>query len=347
MRQYFYTSLLVAVLLPLVSSAEDLNAGFVRGLWYGSETVVASEPTRIYVALRNNTDHDLTGTVRFSDNGSRIGVSYVNALPGRLVEAWVDWTPSYGEHSITATLSDVRIYEIGQAPETGDVEDTIAQDTIFVDYDTDNDGVLNQKDEDDDNDMVSDVDEVKRGTDPLKANPIPKKEDDAKDTNSETKNDTTDKETIGELPRNTASAKEPEGLEQYVPNPTVHDALSSVTDTINDTRASLDTYRQKRTDAIIEYFDEPSASTSLEDRVSTIIDEGATITRSHIDQKDSFITSVIEGMKALVRGFYSLILWISSNALAHPALLELVLLIFLIYMVYRTARKFGRRRNNQ
>jgi hypothetical protein len=326
-------------LLPAFSHAEELNAGFVEGLWYGSETVIAGEPTRIYIALRNNTENDLTGTVRFSDNGNRIGVSYVSALPGRLVEAWVDWKPLYGEHTITATLSDVRVYEIGQTPETGEIEDPIAQGTIFVDYDTDKDGVPNKTDTDDDNDTVSDADEETRGTDPLKANPIAKDEDDDSETNEKEKNETdVDTKKSPEKPTR-QSGPGPRGLEQYVPQETVQNVVETVTDTINETKTSLDAYREKRTD-IVRGFMDGSNTTTINDNGS------ATITRTRIESEESFLTAVIEGGKAFVSGVYSFILWILSNTLAHPALLELALLLFIIILIYRTARRFGRRRKN-
>lgn len=327
------------LLLPAFSHAEELNAGFVQGLWYGNENIVASEPTRIYVALRNNTENDLTGTIRFSDNGSRIGVSYVSALPGRLVEGWVDWTPRYGEHTITATLSDVRVYEIGQSPETGEVEDTIAQDTIFVDYDTDKDGIPNKTDTDDDNDSVSDVDEEARNTDPLKADPR------EKDTSKETQ--ITEPKTT-ETIRNAPKAKdEPgaysgparSGLEQYVPNTTVKNAVETLTDTINETKTSLDDYREKRADAVKGYFDGSNATTSD-------TNGNATITRTRIESEESFFTSLTHGGKALIGGIYSFSLWILSKALAHPALLELILLLLIILFIYRTARRYGRRNTN-
>ncbi len=341
MHRIVFALLLNLIFLPAFSHAEELNAGFVQGLWYGSETVIANEPTRIYVALRNNTQNDLTGTVRFSDNGTRIGVSYVSALPGRLVEAWVDWKPQYGEHTITATLSDVRVYEIGQTPETGEVEDTIAQDTLYVDFDTDKDGIPNKTDTDDDNDTVSDKDEEARKTDPLKADPIAKDEDDDSKTEREEESERNEetKKTRDE-PEN-QSGPGPLGLERYVPNPTVKNAFETVTDTINKAKTSVDEYRDTRNDVLRGYFDGSKATSSTPGS-----DLGATITRTKIENEESFFTAVIEGGKAFVSGVYSFLLWILSKALTYPAILELLLLLFIILFVYRTARKLGRRRGS-
>ncbi len=112
------TLLLISILIgfsPLFAHGEELNAGFVQGIWYAHNPVIAEVPNRIYVAFRNSTEHDLTGTVRFADNGLRIGSTEISALPGRLVEAWIDWKPRHGDHKITATLSDVEIHAIGGA----------------------------------------------------------------------------------------------------------------------------------------------------------------------------------------------------------------------------------------
>lgn len=345
MHRTLFALLVAFFLLPVFSHAEELNAGFVQGLWYGSENIIAGEPTRIYVALRNNTDNDLTGTVRFSDNGNRIGVSYVSALPGRLVEAWVDWKPQYGEHTVTATLSDVRVFEIGQTPETGEIEDTIAQDTVFVDYDTDKDGLPNETDTDDDNDTVSDTDENTRGTNPLIANPIEKKDGETVTTEKEeTEVEKSETKTVNESGQEN-SLPRPTGLEQYVPNQTVKKTFETITDTITETRESLDDYRQKRTDGVKQYFaNESGESTTSRANGDTDTNTTATITRSRIESEGSFLTAIVDGGKALVSGVFSFILWALSNALAYPALLELALLLFIILMIYRTARRFGRRR---
>jgi hypothetical protein len=337
--------LLLTLLIPLtVVRGAELNAGFVQGLWYGSEDIIANEPTRIYVALRNNTDHDLTGTVRFNDNGTRIGIAYVNALPGRIVEAWVDWTPQYGEHIITASLSDVRVHTIGETPETGEVENTIAEDTVFVDYDTDADGTPNEKDTDDDNDGVSDVDENTRGTNPLKAD---KKSEESTDATKEERAETEDASDDTPLKESTTDTLPTppvrSGLEQYVPEGTAKNIVTNLTETIDEKRNELDTYRNERNDAIKEYFKEQKETV---EETTTLPDGTATITRKQIQKEESFFESAVRGGKALISGFYSLILWMTSRALAHPAVLELLLLLFIVYITYRTARRLGRRRTN-
>ena len=103
MLKYILLSLL---LFPVTVVAQSQNAGFVEGLWYSKMPFFAGEEVRVYAALRNNTGSDLSGTVRFTDNTITIGEKPVEALDGRLVETWIDWTPSSGNHQVRVVLVD-------------------------------------------------------------------------------------------------------------------------------------------------------------------------------------------------------------------------------------------------
>lgn len=347
--------LALSFLTPSVTNAEELNAGFVQGIWYSTPTVFADTPVRIYVALRNNTDRDLTGTVRFNDNGKRVGTAYVSALPGRIVEAWADWTPSYGEHTINASLFDVKLHTLGERSELVEVESTLAEDIITVDYDTDKDGIGNKEDSDDDNDTISDTDEATQGTNPLvfdKPKTSTYTESDAgstveKNNLEQEKNDADRTATDA-----TANSTTREGLEKYTGDGVVDDLLSNVTEKVTGTKESLDAYRAKREVAIDTYFDSTSQTASqtpetLQDAISSASSSDyATITRSRIEKDGGFIRAVWDSARALVGGFYTLLLWALSGFLAHPALVQLILLVGILYIVYRTARKFGRRQGS-
>ncbi len=333
---------LAFLLFPSFVLGAELNAGFVQGLWYGSESVIAHTPTRIYVALRNTTGHDLTGTVRFTDNGKPAGTALVNALPGRIVEAWIDWTPSYGEHTIIASLSDVRINPIGADPETADVENKITEGKVFADYDTDTDGIPNEQDEDDDNDGVRDVDEITEGTNPLVSEPQENKNSEKEKNEKETGNNSDSKErdeNEGEVRGAETSSRE--GLEQYLGDGQTETAVASFTEVIHETKSNLDAYRNERNDAVKEYFKE---QTIIVEEPTTTSDGTATITRRLIEKEESFLESAVRGGKAILASLYTFVLWFTSQTLSHPALVELLLLLLIIYLVYRTARRLGRRR---
>ncbi len=331
-----------------VTHAADLNAGFVEGVWFGTDAIVAGTPTRMYVAFRNTTERDLTGTITFTDNGASIGSSDVRALQGRIVEAWVDWKPSYGKHEIVASLTHIRTYPIGGTPETGTTEKTTLTHALFVDRDTDGDGILNEVDSDDDNDTVRDTAEVKNGTDPLVFNE-PKKEEPTPDKNAEKDTSSARAASVRSTPSDEEvrgiSISRREGLEQYVPENTAHTLLETVTATIGETKGTLDAYREQRHDALKSYFGRPDEKENTSQGTSSTSGIG-TITRSELPEKESFLKSVLNAGKALLSTLYTFVLWITSQALAYPALVELGTLLLLLYIIYRIARRLGRRKQN-
>lgn len=324
----------IFIFIPLFSFASEPNAGFVQGLWYSSEPVFVGVPTRIYVAVRNNTEHDLTGTVRFMDNGTRIGSSEISALSGRLVEAWVDWTPTDGEHNITAVVTDAKLHVIGSEAESIDVAGVTAEDSVVVDFDTDDDGVGNITDTDDDDDGILDTDEKARGSNPLIPNPAsqeptPKVDEVVKEVLTEPVDEQTGDE---------------DGLEKYVSDGLADSLLGNATDKIEDAQESLDAYREKRNEILASKKDttpivqDASQETALGTYTST-----ATITRTQLEPKDSLLNSFVTSVASLLSLIWTFVLWVTSQGLSHPALLEVILLVGIVYMIYRIARRLGRR----
>ena len=334
MKRQIILFLSILFLFPFSTYANEVNAGFVQGIWYSSETVFAGVPTRIYIAFRNNTPHDLTGTIRFTDNEKRIGSSDISALSGRLVEAWVDWTPTHGTHNISASLSDATLHIIGGGTQPIDITDILASDALIIDTDTDKDGTGHATDTDDDGDDVSDEDEKARGSDPLVKNPtavIAEKatvlaEDEQRETNESEETEEKDSE---------------RGLEQYMDAGTTDALLSNVTKKVEIAKESIDEYREKRT---AELTPKETVTESSETPLGTYT-ENATITRSKIETKNSLLSSFISGVAALLQKIWTFILWLTSNALAYPALIELGILVGILYVIYRIARSIGRRPN--
>lgn len=333
MRNLVIGFLFSLLFFPSLSHAEPVNIGFVQGLWYSEEPVFVGVPTRVYVAFRNNTPHDLTGTVRFTDNGTRIGSSYVNVLSGRIAEAWVDWTPTPGDHNIAVSLGDAELHVIGKNPEPVDIAGIVTEDAITVDHDTDGDRIGNLLDEDDDNDGVTDEDEKSRGTNPLVANPKPSTEDAA------------EPEEVPEAPKKVAvetPREDAEGLEKYLPDGNGAEFVETVTDKVRDTKKSLDAYREERNAELYKKEDIPE--TPLIQTLGTST-ENATITRTQIEPERGVVESLLSGISVLLKNIYTFILWMLSGTLAHPALVELLLLLGILYAIYRFARRVGRRPN--
>ncbi len=322
--------------IPLGVHAEETNAGFVQGLWYSAEPVFAGVPTRIYVAVRNNTGHDLTGTVRFTDNGKRIGSFEVSALEGRLVEAWVDWTPTFGEHVVTATVSDATLHVIGGDTEAIDIAGITASDTLTVDYDTDRDGVGNTEDTDDDNDTVTDDEETERGSNPLVTNPKAVSEDTA------TQEDDVAVLTEDARAHTSTPTSSDEGLERYVENEVVDTLLGNATEKIERAKTALDTYRTERDETLSQITSPTDAENPPEMKLGTLT-EHATITRTQIGTDTGLLGSFVAGVATLLSSLWTLVLFSTSKILSHPAILEALLLVGILFFFYRVARRFGRR----
>lgn len=322
-------------LLPAHCFAES-NTGFVQGIWYSQSPVFDGVPTRIYVAVRNNTAHDLTGTVRFSDNGKRIGSSEISALSGRLVEAWVDWNPLYGSHTISAQISDATLHIIGGKTEQIDITGIVVDDTISVDYDTDGDGIGNTEDADDDNDGISDEDEYARGSNPFVTNPVVIES--VADSNS-----SSEKQKIQENSPLRPSTTISQGLEQYVTDGSAHTFLSSATEKIEQIKKTVDVYREERSTASPQGGEAVEPASEKTDISTSPSSNNATITRTQINPEKGFFTQFVAGIGSLLSALWTLSLYIISEILAHPAFVELVLLILILYGIYRTAKRLGQR----
>jgi hypothetical protein len=342
MKNIALISLFFLLFFPSWTHAEDLNAGFVQGLWYSSDVVFANTPTRIYVAFRNNTPNDLTGTIRFTDNDKRIGSSNVSALSGRLVEAWVDWNPTYGEHKLVVTLSNAEVHIIGEGSKPATLADVTVEETLTVDYDTDKDGVGNNTDTDDDNDEVSDTDEKTRGSDPLVPNPKPVPSD--QKTEDEKQKEVTETKSKEESITDATPHAGERGLEKFLPEGTADTLLTNVTNKVTDAKQSLDAYRSER--------NKTEDKTTVEETVgsSSIITSGvsfdtATITRSQIEPKpkESLLSSFVTSIATIFHKIGTFVLWILSSALAYPALMQILLLFLILYIIYRLIRRVGRR----
>jgi len=365
--------LFLVSITPIFAKAESLNAGFVQGIWYSENEIFADKPVRIYVAIRNNTGSDITSTVDFFDNGKRIERNNVSALDGRIIESWADWTPTFGEHTITATLSRIELHTIGSSTKEIEVVSASSSDTFFVDHDTDNDGLGNQIDTDDDNDGISDETENKNGTDPLDPND-PKIETETIDKN-------TDAETVAYGGDNeVVAAYEQSGLEKYIEQPQLHSVLSTLTKQINQLKTDLDSYRTMRQDTKTANSAAPSdtddkkesAAFSTDKPLSSLLTTSGNLLgtgtvsglnssyqkisknlvndeETKPNHKDGREKSETPGLLDTVKniaviifgGLYTGVLYLLSLYLSYPALVQISLLLLLLFLLYRVTKRLA------
>lgn len=360
MLKWFFS--IVFYCTPLIFvSAEEFNAGFVEGIWFSDESVFVDEPIRIYAAIRNNTGADLTGTVEFFIDSKRIERSNVSALDNRIIESWADWTPTYGEHTIAATLSRVELSTVSTNTKNIHVVSAEATRTIFVDYDTDGDGIGNKDDTDDDGDGHSDVKEKEHGSDPLDPeDPINEPEDTKTDSNKQD-TDNMDSNDAAVNRGNGASDGQknngPEGLERYLTDSRADRVLASMTDTINTTKKHVDAYRSERSnqtsvqdvdDAAESQGDSAASSTiNLSDDSSSSVQTNENgfgeVERTKATESESFVYTIWDFIKKAIEKLYTFILFLISLYLGHPIIVQISLLFLILFILFKIAQRLGRR----
>jgi hypothetical protein len=324
-------------LAPLLY-AEEENAGIVQGIWYADDEVFADRPTRVYVAVRNNTGSDLTGTIDFYDGDTRLGRKSIQALNGHIVESWSDWTASYGNHTLKATLSRIELHKVGETEEEVEVTSAIAEDSIFVDYDTDQDGVGNEQDRDDDNDGKSDEEEKRNGTDPLKTEINQTTETNTasnENDSNRSSDDGDDSDAQEEGNENTH-----QGVERFLGDGRAQETVSKLTSVINDAKVKVDAYRAERK----EKLDTKKAAENYEDGFGTVAtsttENGAAIDEWSLSD---FFSVVFDLFKTIFSWVYTVLLAVLSFVLGYPILVQVGALLLILILLFKTAAKFGRR----
>lgn len=329
MRQYALLFLLLLITVPTTATASNPNAGFVEGFWFSDSEPFADTPVRVYVALRNNTGGDLTGTVTFFADGDTLGTQQITALDNRIIESWVDWTPSYGEHALTAKLTRGTVSSADRGETT--ITLSAAEGTIFVDRDTDGDGVGNKSDIDDDGDGQSDETEISNGTDPLVFDEPPAV---AEPVNT---------------PATTATSSDsttpPAGFEQYLTPSRVDTFLENITEWASSTKEKIDMYRETRATARDSDTSAPAVTVNSDGfgEISRSTDTNRTTRTDRAEPPNGFLGDLVRLMGQGVGGIITIMLMSLSWLLGNPLLLQLALLLLILSGIYSTARRLGRR----
>ena len=151
-------------LIPLpgyaITCQVDMNQNSIT---FSPQIVLENRSTRVYAILTSTCAEDMEGTLRFYDQGALInGKSFSIRANGRPEEVWTTWLPkNVGDHEIAVEVTaDV------DSPATFPNRRVTLP--VAVERDTDGDGITDRLDSDMDNDGISNEDEVRAGTDPLR-----------------------------------------------------------------------------------------------------------------------------------------------------------------------------------
>ena len=127
----------------------SINANGVRA----AGSVIIGKTVRIYATVTNNSSQDLTGVVKFYDETKKVFIGSdqpVSILAGKTDDVFIDWTgQNIGNYPISVRV--VPWDENGDDPNNNKVTKA-----IYVDKDSDGDGVGDISDADDDNDGTPD-----------------------------------------------------------------------------------------------------------------------------------------------------------------------------------------------
>ena len=139
-------SILAALALMLPSAVLGAqNAGLVNGIWFSQENIVEGQVVRIFAVVQNETSETLKGTVTFFADKVSIGTVDVSLAPSSIDRVEVEHTFENGTRAVSTGFSTGTVAELSR--------------TVFVDRDTDADGIGNIEDTDDDNDGIADEDD--------------------------------------------------------------------------------------------------------------------------------------------------------------------------------------------
>lgn len=176
-------AILLAILVNIIpTTVFAANADLAidgNSISFSKSSFLEGQKIRIYVTVYNNGTVDALGTVKITNetSGKQIGTDQVVSVVGQKNDAvFVDWTAVSGTQTISAKVTPWEA--------NGDSSDNnSASKQIFVEQDTDHDGVKNNTDNDDDNDGTADGED---------AFPLNSKEQ--KDTDGDSIGDTQDED---------------------------------------------------------------------------------------------------------------------------------------------------------
>ncbi len=143
------------LLIPSALAASGDLAIYDSNVIFSNSYFLEGSSVRIWASISNNSDTDLLGSVRFTEGGNNIDADQpISALAGLTDDVFVDWTPSsYGYYEITVSV-------MPWDSSADDSSNNTVTKTVYVEQDTDHDGIANSQDEDLDGDgTLNDEDE--------------------------------------------------------------------------------------------------------------------------------------------------------------------------------------------
>lgn len=156
--------LLTTTFLPTMARADQCTIDITQNsITFATLTVVENKANKIYATLTATCGDDVEGTIRFYDQGSLLSTKPFSIRSnGRAEEVWTAWMPlNPGDHEIAVQVTD----DVQNAVSFSSKRVTLP---VTVEKDRDGDGIPDRLDDDMDNDGLTNAEEARLGTDPLR-----------------------------------------------------------------------------------------------------------------------------------------------------------------------------------
>ena len=160
---FVFVTLVILFFGSFVFAKTDLSIS-ETDITFSKEEILDGDLVKIYARVFNTGDTDISGNVVFlDDNKEMADPQPISVRANTYDDVFIDWRAKQGNHDIK-----VNIIRLNSSDDNTENNSTVKK-GVFVDLDTDSDGIGNEKDADDDNDGLSDEEETKIGTDTKKS----------------------------------------------------------------------------------------------------------------------------------------------------------------------------------
>lgn len=159
----------ITLFLPVMAKTENK---ILLEVWFSGNKIFSNQVVRLYVSLINQTDYDVSGTLELYNNNVLLSKRDVLLVSGKPSDWWFTQDRSFlpGDNMIKAQLINTFIHKIGKPPREFIFKSTAFEKMIFIDQDTDGDGIGDLEDADIDGDGISNEEEILLGLNPKMKN---------------------------------------------------------------------------------------------------------------------------------------------------------------------------------
>lgn len=157
---FVITTFCFFIFTDFISAKTDISLS-ETDITFSKEKIFAEDEIKIYARVFNVGDSDVFGFVVFSNNGKEITEpQQISLKPNTYDDVFINWKAKEGDNNIETKIT-------GSNPMDDNLENnSIAKKSIFVDFDTDKDGIGDKNDIDIDNDGLTNEEEAEKKTNP-------------------------------------------------------------------------------------------------------------------------------------------------------------------------------------